>query len=79
MTLDDRLSLIENKLDMIVDIWSIVPEWLPLSIDMANQLGYKSLQGLRAKALNNLEPKRQIKQVGKRWYIHKGSLCLLKK
>jgi hypothetical protein len=63
-------------------IWDIqalvggLPEWIPLSDQMAKQYGYKSADGLREWAKRNIEPSK-FQKFGRLYHLHKSAFGLL--
>ena len=76
--MQSQLDRIEMKLDIVMDIVEAIPEWIPVTSSLAEQLGY-TRQGLRQKMFNTLEPEVAYRKIGKYWHIHKNSLWKMKK
>ena len=73
MLLTERIEILENKIDMMLDILGMQPEWYPLSLSLANRMGYKTVDGLRKWCARNIHPD-YFKQIGKIWHIHRTRL-----
>lgn len=73
-----QLDRIELKLDMLIEVIDAIPEWLQLTSEMAEHLGY-TRSGLRRKMFSVLEPDVEYRQIGKHWHIHRNSLWKLQR
>ena len=76
MLLTERIETLEEKIDMMLDILGMQPDWYPLSLNLANRAGYKTVDGLRKWCLNNIHPD-YFKKFGKTWHIHRTKLVHL--
>ena len=74
----EKIDLIENKLEAILQIHEALPTWTPLSKRYAKECGYKTIDGLRAYCLNNINPDHFQKFDGK-WYLHVSILHKVKR
>ncbi len=76
MLLTERIEVLEEKIDLILDILGMHPDWYPLSLNLANRVGYKSVDGLRKWCTRNIHPD-YFRQIGKTWHIHRTKLPYL--
>ncbi len=76
MLLTERIDILENKIDTILDILGVQPEWHPLSLAMADKTGYKTIDGLRKWCERNIHPD-YFRKIGKVWHIHRTKLPYL--
>lgn len=77
--LNDRLEAIEAKQDLILGFFECIPYWIPLTYQVALDLGYKSIEGLRKKMFTTLEPDSDYRQIGRLWHVRKHVIVLLKR
>jgi len=73
----ERLESIESKLDDVLALHRALPTWYPITREFAAECGYKTMDGLRKWCYNNLHPDDFVKR-GKHWFIHIGSLPMVK-
>ncbi|WP_416768483.1 hypothetical protein ACM66T_09990 [Sulfurimonas sp. ST-25] len=59
------------------DAFMAIPEWIPLTKGVAEQYGYKTLDGLREWCYRNLPPDLYRKN-GKAWEFHRSSSWRIK-
>jgi hypothetical protein len=76
--MQSQLDLIEMKLEVVMEIVDAIPDWIPLTSTLAEQLGY-TRQGLREKMFSTLEPEREYRKIGKYWHFHKSVLHRMRK
>jgi len=69
---------IKQMLKRVLSIHNNIPKWYPLTLDYANECGYKTVDGLRKWCYANLPPDDFIKK-GRFWYVNVRSLHLLSK
>lgn len=73
------LSFVHSKLDVIVDAFDSIPEWIP-----ANSLQESSgltADAIRAQLKNpvRFEPGVDYKKIGRIWYVHKKSISKIRR
>ena len=73
------LSVLDAKLNVIVEAFDSIPEWIP-----ANTLQESS--GLKADAIRlqlqnpaRFEPGKDYKKIGRIWYVHKNSMAKIRR
>ena len=69
MSIFKKLEDLEKKVNIILNN---TPEWIPLSSKLAEQKGFKTLDGLRKHCIKNVHPS-QFKQFGKSWHLHRDA------
>lgn len=74
----ERIEKLEKTTDEIKMTMIAIPTWIPLTLEYAQELGYKTVNGLRAWCSRNLSPD-EFDKKGRWWYIHKSALYKLKK
>lgn len=77
MSLITRFNDLENKVSLIENELLLIPKWIPLTKLIADELGYKTVDGLRAWCYRNLGPDEFTKD-GRLWHIHKSALLKIK-
>ncbi len=70
MLLTERIETLEKKIDMMLDILGMQPDWYPLSLNLANRAGYETVDGLRKWCERNIHPD-YFRKIGKIWHIHR--------
>jgi hypothetical protein len=76
MILAKDIAQIKTSIEEIRMLVGGLPEWIPLSDQMAQQYGYKTADGLREWCKRNIEPTK-FKKFGRLYHLHKTSLGLL--
>ncbi len=76
--MQSQLDRIELKIDLIANLIDAIPEWIRLTTETAEHLGY-TRAGLRRKMFSVLEPEVEYRQIGRHWHIHRNSLWKLKR
>jgi hypothetical protein len=77
MLLAQDIQQIAKDIAAIKNLMFIIPNWIPLSDEVAKEYGYATTNGLRNYCKRNIEPS-LFKKFGKTYHIHKSALCLLK-
>lgn len=77
MILATQLQQIANDIAIIKKMMFLIPDWIPLSDEVAKEYGYSNTNGLRSYCKRNIEPS-LFKKFGKTYHIHKSAVCMLK-
>lgn len=71
------LQAIEQKLDQLNANFEAIPDWIPISKDLAGQYGWQTVDGMRQWCIGHISPDRFEKR-GKVWHLHKSVTPLVK-
>ncbi len=76
-TLD--LSVIDAKLDVVVDAFDSIPEWIPAnSLQESSGLSADAIR-LQLKNPARFEPEVDYKKIGRIWWIHKNAMAKIRR
>lgn len=73
----DRIENLEDEIQDIKAHLSALPTWIPLTLEYANECGYKTTDGLRRWCIRNLSPEEFV-QKGRFWCAHRKALVKVK-
>lgn len=73
------LSIVHSKLDVIVEAFASIPEWIPAnSLQESTTLSADAIR-LQLKNPALFEPEVDYKKVGRIWYIHKNAIARIRR
>jgi len=72
------IETIKSDISIIKSVIVSIPEWIPISEHLANEYGYKSIDGFRNYCLRNIHPS-LFQKKGRVYHLHRSALGVLKK
>lgn len=72
-----RIEDLENDISYIKSTLSVLPTWIPLTLEYSKECGYQTTDGLRYWCMRNLSLEEFVKK-GRFWCIHRKALAKIK-